>query len=110
MSMTSENQISPKLPVISIYKNRGVEIINLKTIKYFEKATAYSLIQDSSDAEMYSNEMEVWNLEQKTDKFKNTKWNRFLAKTVYSHSFDVTIHWKRIRPYKLDELKTKINN
>ena len=54
--MTNTNQISktPELPLISIYKNVGIEIINKETIKYFERTSAYSLIQDSSDAEMYS--------------------------------------------------------
>lgn len=110
--MTNTNQISemPELPLISIYKNAGIEIINKETIKYFDRTSAYSLIQDSSDAEMYSSEMEIWNLEQKTDKFKNTKWNRFLAKTIYNPSFDVTLFWKKIRPYELSELKAKIKN
>ena len=87
--MTNTNQISktPELPLISIYKNTGIEIINKENIKYFERTTAYSLIQDSSDAEMYEDKMEIWNLEQKNDKFKNTKWNRFLAKTIYNPSF-----------------------
>lgn len=108
--MTNANQISktPKLPLISIYKNAGIEIINKETVKYFERTSAYGLIQDSSNAEMYSSEMEILNLEQKTDKFKNTKWNRFLAKTVYNPSFDVTLFWKKIGTYKLTELKAKI--
>jgi hypothetical protein len=110
--MTNTNQISktPELPLISIYKNVGIEIINKETIKYFKRTSAYSLIQDSSDAEMYSDKMEIWNLEQKNDKFKNTKWNRFLAKTIYNPSFEVTLFWKKIGTYKLTELKTKIKN
>lgn len=110
--MTSNNKTykKPKLPLISIYKNRGIEIIDNETIKYFHRANAYNLIQDYSDAEMYSNELEKWNLEQKTDKFKNTKWNRFLAKTIYNPSFNVSLSWKKIDNYKLDELKTKIIN
>ncbi|MDG4715527.1 hypothetical protein [Winogradskyella marincola] len=108
--MTSKNQISktPTLPLISIYKNTGIEIINKETIKYFERTSAYGLIQNSSYVEIYSSEMEILNLEQKTDKFKNTKWNRFLAKTVYNPSFDVTLLWKKIGTYKLTELKAKI--
>lgn len=110
--MTSTNQISetPKLPLISIYKSKGIEIINRETIKYLERTSTYGLMQNSDDAKVYSNEMEMWNLEQKTDKFKNTKWNRFLAKTIYNPSFDVTLFWKKIGMYKLTELKTKINS
>jgi len=110
--MTDTNQISeqPKLPLICIYKNKGIEIINKETIKYFERTSAYGLIQDNSDGEMYSSEMEIWNLEQKTDKFKNTKWNRFLAKTFYNPSFDVTLFWKKNGTYELTELKAKVKN
>ena len=99
-------KISPDINDIS----NNVEIINKETIKYFERTSAYSLIQDSSDAEMYSDKMEIWNLEQKNDKFKNTKWNRFLAKTIYNPSFEVTLFWKKIGTYKLTELKAKIKN
>ena len=110
--MARTNQISeaPELPIISIYKNVGIEVINKETIKYFERASAYGLIQDSNDAKMYSSEMEIWNLEQKTNKFKNTKWNKFLAKTVYNPSFNVTLFWKKVGAYKLTELKAKIIN
>ncbi len=108
--MTYKNQISekPKLPLISIYKKRGFEIINEDTMKYFTRTNAYNLIQNESDSELYSKNMEVWNFSQKTDKFKNTKWNRFLAKTIYNPIYDVTLVWKKIGIYKLEELKTKI--
>lgn len=110
--MTNINQstIKPELPLISIYKGRGIEIINHKTIKYFSRVTAYGLIQDSNDAEMFSNKMVKWNLEQQTEKFKNTKWNRFLAKTIYNPSFEATLVWHKIGTYKLTELKEKIKN
>ena len=78
--------------------------------KYFNKTSAYSLIQENFNSEMYSSEMKIWDLEQKTDKFKNTKWNRFLAKTIYNPSFKVTLCWKQIGIYKLTELKIKIKN
>ena len=106
------NQIpeQPELPLICIYKNRGIEIINNETIKFFNKTSAYSLIQENDDSEMYSSDMKILNLEQKTDKFKNTKWNRFLAKTIYNPSFDVTLNWNQIGTYKLTELKTKIKD
>ncbi len=110
--MKNTNQITekPQLPLISIYKNRGIEIINNETIKYFNKANAYNLIQNSSDTEMYSSKMKIWNLEQKTTEFKNTKWNRFLAKTIYNPSFEVVLFWKQINTYELEELKAKIKN
>ena len=110
--MTNMNQIpeQPELPLICIYKNRGIEIINNETIKFFNKTSAYSLIQENDDSEMYSSDMKILNLEQKTDKFKNTKWNRFLAKTIYNPSFDVTLNWNQIGTYKLTELKTKIKD
>ena len=68
--MTNTNQISktPELPLISIYKNVGIEIINKETIKYFERTSAYSLIQDSSDAEMYSDKMEIWKLDRRNSR------------------------------------------
>ncbi|NRD19003.1 hypothetical protein HNV08_03005 [Winogradskyella eckloniae] len=110
--MTNTNQTSeqPELPLICIYKNKGIEIINGETIKFFNRTSANSLILGKDDAEMYSSEMNILNLEQKTDKFKNTKWNRFLAKTIYNPSFDVTLNWKQIGTYKLTELKTKIKD
>lgn len=110
--MMNINQISeqPELPLICIYKNRGIEIINDETIKFFNKASAYSLIQENDDSEMYSSDMKILTLEQKADKFKNTKWNRFLAKTIYNPSFDVNLNWKQVGTYNLTDLKAKIKN
>ncbi|MBJ2173674.1 hypothetical protein JBL43_05455 [Aureibaculum sp. A20] len=110
MTKTNQSSDTPILPLISIFKNRGVEIINSETIKYFKRSSAYSLIQDNNDSEMYSSEMNIWNLEQKTEKFKNTKWNIFLAKTIYNPSFEVNLVWEKKGIYKLTKLKTKIKN
>ena len=58
----------------------------------------------------YDAEGNKWEAKGIESPYKRTWWMILLAKTVYSPIVDVTVIWRRPKPYALEELKSVYTN
>lgn len=99
--------MKPEFPLISIYKNAGLDIF--KNDSVFRKiSTSMLIFQNPDENKLYDPSGKCWTFMWVNDKIKNDFRTRLLAKTFYNPAITVDIEWKLIGNYRLDDLKNDI--
>jgi len=99
--------MKPKFPIISIYKKRGLDIIQSEAI--WKKATVLAVLEGNKNSIAFDMEGKKWTYEFKSDKVNNSLVTRFLANTIYNPIIDIRIDWTLMEKYTLQELQNKIH-
>lgn len=99
--------MKPEFPLISIYKNQGLEIFNDDS--FFRRVTTFHFIsQNTTKNGFYDRYGKLWNLRLINDKIKNDFKTKLLAQ-IFNPMVSVDLDWKQSGDYTIKELKTAIN-
>lgn len=96
----------PRFPIITIY-NKSLDII--PTESHINKASIFGIFKGNLDSVAFDGDGKKWTYKLISDKVKDTFLTRFLANTFYNPVVDVTPIWTNTDIYKVQELKTTIN-
>lgn len=97
--------MKPTFPVISIYYD-ALEIV--KDEAYLAKATVLGVLKKTPDVMVFDSAGTKWSFDITSNKVNNTFFTKILAYTFYNPIVDVSLHWRKLNQYPLEELKTVI--
>lgn len=99
--------MTPEFPLISIYKNLGLNIFTDDTL--FRKVTTNTFISQNPDENnLYDRYGKRWTFRFVNGNIKDNFKTRILANTLYNPMVNVDIEWTQTGTYNLDDLKNAI--
>lgn len=100
--------MTPTFPIISIYRERGLEILN--THDPLDQITLNGIVKfDINDCLYYDQLGIVWTSEIVSSNKKITSLSKFLAKSLYNPLVVIKRSWIQNGNYNLQDLVKKIN-